>query len=173
MRTLVLLLAAIALVACVGDTHSVKRPVQLSKRMMPSATAYVSMPPDGEHAGYVFPGSGAIVQKIVGDAFARHFPRVERAAAPQTLAQALAKAKELKASYLVAPAVLHWENWNTEISGRSDQVKVEIAVIEVATGQVIEHGLVGGTNGIPEYGTNHPKELLPMPVAQYVDSLFF
>lgn len=172
MRTLVLLLAAIVLAAC-ADTYSVNRPNQISKRMAPSATAYVTVPPDGAHEGIVFPGTGAIASRVVAAAFARHFQRVEQATGPQTLQSALEQAKAKNARYLIAPAILDWQDWETKNTGRSDHVSVEITVIEVATGQTIEHGFVGGTNGVPEYGSDKTKELLPVPVAEYVDSLFY
>jgi hypothetical protein len=172
MRTLVLLLAGVVIAAC-ADTHSVNRPSQLSKRMAPSATAYVSVPPDGTHEGKVFPGTGTTTSQIVGAAFARHFRTVERATEPQTLKSALDQAKAKNARYLIAPAILDWQDWDTKNTGRSDHVKVEITVIEVATGETIEHGFVGGTNGIPDWGSDKTQDLLPVPVAEYVDSLFY
>ena len=172
MRTLVLLLAGVVLAAC-ADTHSVYRPNQISKRMAPSATAYVSVPPDGAHEGKMYPGTGVTAAQIVSAAFARHFQRVEQATGPQTLQSALDQAKAKNARYLIAPAILDWQDWDTQNTGRSDHVQVEITVIEVATGETIEHGFVGGTNGIPSWGSEKTQELLPVPVAEYVDSLFY
>jgi hypothetical protein len=171
MRTVILVLAALGLAACV-DTHAVERPIQISKRIVPTAIAYVSVPPDATMGDSYFPGSGAAAASVVADAFARHMPKIERAEAPQTLPAALIAARAKGAAYLIAPGILRWEDWNTRVSGRSDQVALEIAVLDVATGEIIERGVVKGTNGIPEVGSERPQLLLPIPVRDYVDSLF-
>lgn len=98
--------------------------------------------------------------------------KVEEATAPQTRDEALAAAKEAGASYLIVPAILHWEDRATEFSGLSDRVEIEIVVIEIATGDMIERAYIKGTNGIPDLASTKPEQLLPIPVNRYVDSLF-
>lgn len=171
MRFLVLVLILLGLSAC-EDTFAVKRPNQISQYMLKSATGYVSVPPDGEYGNMTFPGSGMTVADAVTVAFARHLNKVVTAKAPQTLNSALDKAREAGARYLIAPAITRWEDWNTDISGRSDRMSMEISVIDVANGQVIERAVLSGTNGIPELGSTKPKQLIPTPLNQYVDSLF-
>lgn len=171
MRFLVLVLVLIGLAAC-EDTFSVKRPNQISQYIVPSATGYVSVPPDGEYSPFTFTGSGMKVSDAVTAAFARHLAKVVTAKAPQTLDSALAKAKEAGARYLIAPEIVHWEDWDTEFSGRSDRMSIEISVIEVASGDVIEHAVLAGVNGIPELGSTKPEQLIPPPLNRYVDSLF-
>jgi hypothetical protein len=121
---------------------------------------------------FYFVGSGQAAADAVAAAFARHMPNLVRADAPQTLPAALEQARAKNAAYLIAPGILRWEDWNTRVSGRSDQVELEIAVIEVATGQIVERGVVKGTNGIPDNASERTQQLLPQPVADYVDSLF-
>jgi hypothetical protein len=171
MRTVILVLAALGLAACV-DTHAVERPMQISKRIAPTATAYVSVPPDATMGAFYFVGSGQAAADAVAAAFARHMPNLVRADAPQTLPAALEQARAKNAAYLIAPGILRWEDWNTRVSGKSDQVELEIAVIEVATGQIVERGVVKGTNGIPDNASERPQLLLPLPVGDYVDTLF-
>jgi hypothetical protein len=170
MRALILIIALLGLAAC--GTYAVDRPPQISKRLAPSATAYVSVPPDGKYGRTVYTGSGAMAAQIVATAFARHLDHVEEASAPQTFDLALERAKELKAAYLIAPAILHWEDRARFWSGRSDKAELQIAVVDVTTGQTIEHAVVGGIKGWPVFRNIHPQKLLPRPVGEYVDSLF-
>ena len=171
MRFLVLVFVLLGLAAC-EDTFAVDRPNQFSKYIVPSATGYVSVPPDGQYEQITFPGSGQTVAYDVTEAFARHMAKVVTGKAPQTFKAALESAKAAGARYLIAPAILNWEDWNTEVSGRSDKMKMEISVIEVATGKVIERAVLSGTNGIPELGSTKPEQLIATPLNQYVDSLF-
>ena len=171
MRFLVLVLVLLGLSAC-EDTYSVKRPNQISQYMLKSATGYVSVPPDGTYGDMTFPGSGATVSNAVAAAFSRHLAKVVKAPAPQTLNSALDKARQAGARYLIAPAIARWEDWNTEVSGRSDQMSIEISVIDVTNGRMIERAVLSGINGIPELGSTKPRQLIPAPLTQYVDSLF-
>jgi len=171
MRFLVLVVVLFGLAAC-EDTYAVKRPNQISKYMLMSATAYVSMPPDGEYGRFTFPGTGMKVTNAVAAAFSRHLAKVVTATGPQTYDTSLERAREANARYLIAPAIVSWEDWNTGVSGRSDRMALEISVVEVATGDLIERAYLSGTNGIPNLGSTKPEQLVPTPLNQYVNSLF-
>jgi len=166
-----LVLAALLLTGC-ADTHSVQRGQQLSHKLSANKLAYVSVPPDGRYGRTVYNGSGAMASQIVAAAFSRHMLRVEQASSPQTFEKSLEAAKQAKASYLIAPAILHWEDRATEWSAIPDKVELQISVIDTTTGKVIETAVVSGTSGLATFGGDHPQDLLPEPVRQYVDSLF-
>ena len=170
-RIVVLIFVLLGLAAC-EDTFAVKRPNQLSKYILTSATAYVSVPPDAQFGQIDYHSSGKFVAYVVASAFSEHLANVRMAEMPQTFDAALDRAKELDARYLIAPAILHWEDRATELSGQSDRIVLEISVIEVATGDIIERAVLSGTNGIPNLGSERPEQLVPPPVYQYVDSLF-
>jgi hypothetical protein len=170
MRTLILIIALLGLAAC--ETYAVDRPNQISQRLAPAATAYVSVPPDGKYGKTVYAGSGAMAAQIVAAAFSRHFDHIEQASEPQTFDLALERAKEMRVAYLIAPAILHWEDRASFWSGRTDIAKLQILVIDVTTGQTIEQAVVSGTKGWPVFRNIHPQHVLPRPVGQYVDSLF-
>jgi Domain of unknown function (DUF4823) len=171
MRILVIFSILIVLTSC-ADTHEVHRVSQVSQRLSADGIAYVSVPPDGRYGSTVYTGSGAMASQIVVAAFSRHMTRVEQASAPQTFVKSLEAAKQARATYLVAPAILHWEDRATEWSGRPDKVELRISVVDTASGKVIETAVVSGTSGLATFGGDHPQDLLPEPVQQYVDSLF-
>jgi hypothetical protein len=171
MRAIFLILALLGVAAC-ADTHAINRTNQISKKLTPSATGYVSVPTDGRYGTAVYAGSGLMSTQIVAAAFARHLQRVEQAAAPQEFEVSLDTAKKKGATYLIAPAILHWEDRATEWSGIPDKVELQIKVIEVATGQTIEQAIVSGRSGWATLGGDHPQDLLPKPVQEYVQGLF-
>jgi hypothetical protein len=110
--------------------------------------------------------------QIVKDAFARHLRHVEMATAPQTFEGAMEIARQMNATYLIAPSIVHWEDRATHWSGRSDTAILEISVVEVATGKIIERATVKATSGASALFVGHPQKLLPRPVKLYADSLF-
>ena len=172
MRRFLAICALFALSAC-GSTHDIDRPMQFSKRLDPSASAYVTVPQDGYHDQTVYQGSGMMTANAVVAAFQPHFSQVFEASAPQTLESAMVAAREMGASYVIAPAILHWEERAGQWSLRSDRAGIELSVIEVATGDVIETAVVKAVSGYAAYFVRRrPQQLLPAPLNQYADSLF-
>jgi hypothetical protein len=102
----------------------------------------------------------------------RHLTRVEQAERPETYQRAMEAAKKIGATYLIDPSIAHWEDRATEWSGISDKVELQISIYDTATGRLIERGTVSGRSGLATLGGDHPQDLLPPPVNQYVDSLF-
>jgi len=172
MRKLAIFILLAGLSACVSS-WDVDRPNQLSKRMDPSVTAYVSVPPDAALGKTHYRGSGLMVATAVATAFGHHMRQVDVASGPQTYDAALEAARQSGAAYLIAPDILIWEDRSGHWSGRTDWARIEISVVEVATGDVIETAVVGATSGFSAmFRDAHPQDLLKKPVRSYVDSLF-
>jgi len=53
-----------------------------------------------------------------------------------------------------------------------DRVEVKVDVVRVQTGDVISSGFIKGRSGLATLGGDHPQDLLPEPVAEFVSSLF-
>ena len=81
-------------------------------------------------------------------------------------------AKASGATYLVAPEILHWEDRATEWSGKPDRVDVDIRVIAPTSGAVIASSVISGKSKWATFGGDHPQDLLPEPVDEYVGTLF-
>lgn len=171
MRVFVLFMILIGVASC-ADTHSVYRGHQSSQQLSSEGLAYISVSPDGRYGSTVYGGSGVTASQIVAAAFSRHMRRVEQATSPQTFEKALEAAKKANAAYLISPTILHWEDRATEWSAKSDKVEMRISVVNTTSGKVIETAIVGGASGLATFGGDHPQDLLPEPVRQYVDSLF-
>ncbi|QXW42714.1 DUF4823 domain-containing protein [Pseudomonas amygdali] len=60
----------------------------------------------------------------------------------------------------------------TEWSMIPDKVEVKGGVVNVQTGDVISTGVTRGSSGLATLDEDHPQNLLPEPVAEFVSSLF-
>jgi Domain of unknown function (DUF4823) len=74
--------------------------------------------------------------------------------------------------YLVYPTILHWEDRATEWSALPDRVEVKIDLIETATGKLLDSVVIRGKSGVATLGGDHPQDLLPKPVDEFVSTLF-
>jgi Domain of unknown function (DUF4823) len=74
--------------------------------------------------------------------------------------------------YLVYPTILHWEDRATVWSALPDRVEVKIDLIETATGKLLDSVVIRGKSGLATLGGDHPQDLLPKPVDEFVSTLF-
>ena len=165
----------IALVAIAGgcaDSHQLIRPSQKSQKLERNVKFYVSMPRDGRYGQITYHGSGANATQIVTQAFAHYSSRIESASSFQTFEEALGAAKGVGATYLVIPVILEWEDRATEWSGIPDRASINISITDARTSETIDSVTVKGKSGLATFGGDHPQDLLPKPVGEYVKSLF-
>jgi hypothetical protein len=52
------------------------------------------------------------------------------------------------------------------------KVEVKVDVANVRTGDVISSGVIKSSSSLATLGGDHPQDLLPEPVAEFVSSLF-
>jgi hypothetical protein len=133
---------------------------------------YIAVPKDGIYGDENYPGSGLTTAQTLLSAFAKRVRRVDVAHAYQAYEDALKTARDKGFKYLVYPTILHWEDRATEWSGRPDRVELKIEVIEVATGTQLDNVVIKGTSKWATLGGDHPQDLLPKPVEQFVASLY-
>ena len=89
----------------------------------------------------------------------------------QSLEEALQSARAQSAKYVVFPVILAWEDRATEWSGKADRVSVKISIVEVHTEDVLNTAVVSGRSGLATLGGDHPQDLLPLPVDEYLSRL--
>lgn len=53
-----------------------------------------------------------------------------------------------------------------------EKVDVKVDVVNVRTADVTSSGIIKGSGGLATWGGDHPQDLLPEPVAEFVSSLF-
>jgi Domain of unknown function (DUF4823) len=77
-----------------------------------------------------------------------------------------------KYAYYIEPDILHWEDRATEWSGIPDRIEVKISIYDAALGAEIASAVISGKSKWTTLGGDHPQDLLPEPVNQYVESLY-
>ena len=74
--------------------------------------------------------------------------------------------------YFVYPTILHWEDRATEWSAIPDKLEVKIVVADTSSGNPVETVIVKGKSGLATFGGDHPQDLLPEPVEEFVSTLY-
>jgi hypothetical protein len=124
----------------------------------------------------VYPGPGKRTAFEVTRAFSPRLEKTTQARGTGTAGQdkdgALEKAKAGGYTYLIYPVILHWEDRATEWSGIPDKITVEISVIDVATGAVLDSARIEGKSKWATLGGDHPQDLLEKPLTDYARTLF-
>ncbi len=171
-RALSLFSAMLLLAAC-ADSHQLTKSAGSPTFSLDSSdTIYVSVPRDGVYGSQRYTGSGMTTAQIIQGAFLKHVDSVNYGNSTQSRDDAWEAAMEAGALYLVYPTILHWEDRATEWSGKPDRVEVKMQVIDVATNTTEATAIAKGKSGLATMGGDHPQDLLPDPVNEFVSSLF-
>jgi hypothetical protein len=161
-----------ALSGC-ADTHEFLRYGNLEiPRLVASDSFYIAVSRDGVYGSRTYQGSGWTTSQILLASFAKRVRRVETSRSSQPFDEALKVARDNGYKYLVFPTILQWEDRATEWSAIPDRVEVKIELIEVTTGKALDSGVIKGKSGLATFGGDHPQDLLPKPIEEYVAKLF-
>jgi hypothetical protein len=171
MRFLAIIGVVVILLGC-ADSHQLLRTGNATVRLDPSKSVYLSIPRDGMYGQINYQGSGINASQIILMAFSKYSNNVEMGYQYQSFEDALAYAKENRYDYLVFPTILEWEDRATEWSGIPDKASIKIAIINTETGRTIDSAIIKGKSGLATFGGDHPQDLLPKPVDEYVGNLF-
>ncbi|MDD1016612.1 DUF4823 domain-containing protein [Pseudomonas rubra] len=196
MRSLVLLLALIALGGCMNVSdmgegaryhmsdaglldHSDTRR-SLSVRLQPDSFIYIGQ------GAFVPPGKGPyprpnVVAEEAFNGFIEYFPMVRRAPAPLGLEQALVEAREVGAHYLLYTRfartddrIGNGDEWYDEQAVDRlgiDTGVVQLMLIETSTRYLIDTARIKSRGGLLTFHDNKPEDLLRPPLEDYARSL--
>ncbi len=172
MKLLCIIIISAVLIGC-ADTHELLRGSEGGKVLLNrNASAYVAIPRDGVYGGTTYKGSGQNTAQVILAAFSKYLSQVVTAQAYEDYKESLDRAKKEGYNYLIFPAILEWEDRATEWSAIPDRVSVKVTVVDTNTGRVVNSAIVKGKSGLATFGGDHPQDLLPKPVGDYVSSLF-
>lgn len=163
--------ATILLSAC-ADSHQLMRNDGNLAKLDPKKSVYVSIPNDGQYGQITYHGSGQNTSQIIVLAFSHHAQIVESGHERQSYKDAMESARNADASYLVLPTILEWEDRATEWSAIPDKASIKIAIVDTKNESTIDSVIIKGKSGLATFGGDHPQDLLPKPVTEYVDSLY-
>ncbi|MBL8832180.1 MAG: DUF4823 domain-containing protein [Rhodospirillales bacterium] len=170
-RILLLCLVAGLMAACSHKyaTDAIQPPQQ---RLDRAASIYVMMPENGSYGGTRYAGSGRHVSLVAFSALSKYTAKVSAGETPETLAGARAKAEAAGVAYILEPTILNWEDRATEWSGRPDRITIKLVLWDAKTGLELASSLARASSKWATFGGDHPQDLLPVLMANFVDRLY-
>ncbi len=170
MRRLSVLIVITLLSACASTYQQVVVSAPNSK-LDRTKSVLIATPKNGAYARKEYPASGRQTAIVVQAAFARFSNQVVVSSRCANLACLQDEGKQ-NFAYYVVPEILHWEDRNTEWSSIPDRVEVKLVVLEAHDLRVVASVILAGKSKWATFGGDHPQDLLPAPIKQYVESLY-
>lgn len=143
-----------------------------SSRVTQQDRIYISTPVDGEYGAHAYKGSGRNTAQIIYSAISLKSRTVRIGGQDGNFEDAMLQAQRSGQDVLIFPTILNWEDRATEWSMIPDKVEIKVDVVRVQSGEVISSGIIKGSSGLATLGGDHPQDLLPEPVMEFVGSLF-
>ena len=137
-----------------------------------SSRVYIAIPFDVSFKKTVAQGSGKQTAQAIHAAFSGYTRSAYLGKFPESIAEALDSARARNAEYLLYPNLLKWEDRATEWSGRRDQLKIKLDLIDLADSKVVFSREITATGRWMTDGGDSPNDLLDKPVEEYVNALF-
>jgi hypothetical protein len=136
------------------------------------ARVYVAEPEPGKYDVRPYTESGRQTRDAIAQAFAGRVSKVDVGVKPERKEAALASARQRGATLAVVTVIEHWEERATEWTGKPDRIELRIEIFDVATGALVDSAFVSGKSRWATLGSDHPQDLLPRAVGDYVAELF-
>lgn len=160
------------LTACADSHQLIRENASSGIRFTPDDALYIAVPEDGIYGADTYQGSGKNTAQIIYSAFAKHTHLAEVGHFTQGFNETRELASKNGKKYLIYPTILHWEDRATEWSVIPDKVEVKIEIISGATGNAISSVVINGKSGLATFGGDHPQDLLPEPIEEFVSTLY-
>jgi hypothetical protein len=170
MRFANLVVASAMLTGCTS-TYTQNTLVELNTKMMRGKTVAISTPANGTYNGKPYIASGNMTAQVLKAAFANFSSTTDVVSECRDL-PCLKGLSPRTYDYYAIPDILHWEDRNTEWSGIPDKVEVKISVYEGLSFKELASAIVSGKSKWATFGGDHPQDLLPEPMGNFVESLY-
>ena len=168
----ILACAGVLLLGCAHSYEMRSQGGEIPETRLPrTASFFVGVSEDGRFEAQAYSGSGLMTTQAVVTALSAHARIVRAARAPASIEENLAAARSEHLQYLVQPTILHWEERATEWSGKPDRISVRLELIAVSSKETLDSTVLSGKSKWATFGGDHPQELLPEPLAEYVADL--
>jgi Domain of unknown function (DUF4823) len=164
------------LVACAADVriqHS--RPPGQTVRIAAEDRIYVTRPGDGSYRGKLYAGSGDELLRALVAAVSTHTSPTNVSVASSTepdLATSLDHARAERATFLLQPAILRWEERVTPWTGLLDHARLRITLYDVGSGELIDAADIEIEGPRLWNSAQRIGALLRDPLVRYVGSVF-
>ncbi len=152
----------------INEQTALKSPTQ---KLQSGKSILIATPRNGFYESKEYTASGRTTALAVHAAFARHSNNITVSAECSNL-DCLRGSQSASVDYYVVPEILHWEDRNTEWSGKKDKLEIKVAVYDAADGTELSNIIISGKSKWATFGGDHPQDLLPEPLNKYVESLY-
>jgi hypothetical protein len=168
MKTLILACIASLVFGCVSvyDQNVLLRP---PSKLVRGRSVVIATPANGSYEAIEYPFSGRNTALEVRSAFVRYSNNVEITSECKDL---ICLKKMTGFEYYVIPEILHWEERATEWSGMPDKIEIKLTIYEGQNWNELASAILSGRSKWVTFGGDHPQDLLPEPLNEYVGSLY-
>lgn len=154
-----------------SSTYTQNKLKEPSAKLVRGKAVTIATPKDGQYSNTVYADSGKMTALATKSAFSRFSNEITISDSCQDL-DCLKKTSAQISEYYVIPEILHWEDRNTEWSGKPDKIEVQLSIYEGPTWTELSSTLISGKSKWATFGGDHPQDLLPEPLNAYVESLY-
>ena len=170
---LAICLAALLMTGCTASYHQINvGHIDSGTKLEINKSVFISTPKDGFYGNSVQNGSGRMTAQAVKAAFSRFTNKIKLSVDCNDIAPCIKAAKEANYDYLVFPEVLHWEERATEWSGLPDRIEIKLSLYAIPSNKQISSIIIKGKSKWATFGGDHPQDLLPKPINNYVSTLY-
>lgn len=169
---LIIILTIFFLTACSATYKQADVSGSPQVKLDPKGKILISVPKDGSYGTINYRRSGQMTAQAIKSALARHTNQADTTINCSTTDKCLQEANRGEYSYLVMPEILHWEDRATEWSGKPDRIEVKLTIYETVSGETIHSTIISGKSKWATFGGDHPQDLLPEPINNYISSLY-
>ncbi|UMO89117.1 DUF4823 domain-containing protein [Pectobacterium sp. PL64] len=131
----------------------------------------IAVPANGIYSTQEYAGSGSSTANVIKAAFLRYSDNVKTISECSNM-NCLVSKSPVSDGYYIVPQILHWEDRATEWSGIPDKMEVKITIYKADNQKLLSSVILSGKSKFATFGGDHPQDLLPAPVSEYVASLY-
>ncbi len=162
-----LLLVPVVMTGCTS-TYNMEVLKSPSGKLQRTHSVAIKTPSNGSFEGQSYSGSG----RMTADAFKAGFSRYSSDAKLVSTGETRGDYAGLQKVYYVEPEILHWEERATEWSGKPDRIEIKVNVYETSSMNTVSSVVFTGKSKWASLGGDHPQELLPKPIEDYLKTLY-
>lgn len=161
---------AVLLSSC-ASTYQQKALTTPAGKLVQGKTVLIATPENGAYGKESYGSSGASTAQAVKQGFARYTNAVSISSKCRDLSCLKAEAS-VASDYYVVPTILHWEDRATEWSGKKDKIEIKLTIYDGRDGTEIANQIISGKSKWATFGGDHPEDLLPDPIASFLQSIY-
>lgn len=170
MRITILALIATMFAGC-SATYKQSNLTEPTGKLLKGKSVVITTPSNGSYGNREYSESGKMTALAVRAAFARFSDNTTVSTDCKDL-ECLKKKDSSKFDYYVIAEILHWEDRATEWSGKPDRIEVKLSIHEGKSWRELASTIISGKSKWATFGGDHPQDLLPEPLNNYVASLY-